>query len=35
MLENLVKEYKKMQNKYGDQNLDSITFGGCKNNPEI
>ena len=35
MLENLVKEYKKMQNKYGDPNLDSITFGGCKNNPEI
>lgn len=35
MLENLVKEYQKMQNKYGDPNLDSITFGGCKNNPEI
>lgn len=35
MLENLVKEYQKMQDKYGDPNLDSITFGGCKNNPEI
>ena len=24
-----------MQLLYGDKNLDSITFGGCKNNPEI
>ena len=35
MLEELEKEYQKMQIKYGDKNLDSITFGGCKNNPDI
>ena len=35
MLEDLVKEYQKMQNKYGDKNLDSILFGGCKENPDI
>jgi len=35
MLEELVKEYSKMQTKYGDPSLDSITFGGCKNNPDI
>lgn len=35
MLEDIEKEYKKMQKKYGDPKLDSITFGGCKNSPEI
>lgn len=35
MLEELVKKYNTMQNKYGDKNLDSINFGGCKKNPEI
>ena len=35
MLEELEKEYERMQNKYGDKNLDAITFGGCKENPEI
>lgn len=35
MLEKIEKEYKRMQKKYGDSNLDSITFGGCKTNPDI
>lgn len=35
MLEEIEKEYVKMQNKYGDKSLDSITFGGCKNNPDV
>ncbi len=35
MLEEIEKEYIKMQKKYGDPKLDSITFGGCKENPEI
>lgn len=35
MLTEIENAYKKMQNKYGDPNLDSITFGGCKNNPDI
>jgi len=35
MLEELEKKYQEMQNKYGDPNLDAITFGGCKHNPEI
>lgn len=35
MLDTIEKEYIKMQNKYGAPNLDSITFGGCKNNPDI
>lgn len=35
MLEEIEKEYIKMQEKYGDPNLDSITFGGCKDNPDI
>lgn len=35
MLNELEKEYQNMQIKYGDPNLDSITFGGCKNNPDI
>lgn len=35
MLEELVEEYNKLQKKYGDPSLDSITFGGCKNNPDI
>lgn len=35
MLEELEIEYKKMQNKYGDKKLDAITFGGCKNTPNL
>jgi len=35
MLEELEKEYQKMQLKYGDKTLDSITFGGCKDHPDI
>ena len=35
MLEELEKEYQTMQNKYGDKSLDSILFGGKKNNPDI
>lgn len=35
MLEELEEKYKKMQNRYGDKNLDSIMFGGCKENPDI
>ena len=35
MLDELVIEYNKLQKKYGDPSLDSITFGGCKNNPDI
>lgn len=35
MLEELEKKYRKLQNKYGDPSLDSITFGGCKENPDI
>ena len=35
MLDELVVEYNKLQKKYGDPSLDSITFGGCKNNPDI
>ena len=31
----LCKEYDKLQFKYGDKNLNSIYFGGCKNNPDI
>lgn len=35
MLDSLVKEYEKLQEKYGDPSLDSITFGGCINNPDV
>lgn len=35
MLEELMIEYQKLQTKYGDKNLDSITFGGCTKNPDI
>ena len=35
MLEKLDKKYQQMQKEYGDSNLDAITFGGCKNNPDI
>jgi len=35
MLTEIENEYKKMQEKYGDPSLDSITFGGCKKNPDI
>ena len=34
-LEELTKKYNKMQTKYGDKNLDAITFGGLSNNPDI
>lgn len=35
MLEELEKKYAKLQKKYGDPELDSITFGGCLDNPDI
>lgn len=35
MLNEIEIEYQKMQKKYGDPELDSITFGGCTNNPDI
>ncbi len=35
MLEELEKKYQKLQKKYGDPSLDSITFGGCKSNPDV
>lgn len=35
MLEELVKKYNKLQKKYGDPKLDSITFGGCLENPDV
>lgn len=35
MLEELEKKYAELQVKYGDPSLDSITFGGCLENPEI
>lgn len=35
MLEELVKKYDKLQKKYGDPKLDSITFGGCLENPDV
>ena len=34
-LEELKKEYDKLQPIYGDENLDSIYFGGKDNNPDI
>ena len=34
-LEQLKLEYDKLQNKYGDKNLDSINFGGCTDNPDV
>lgn len=34
-LEELKAKYDKLQNKYGAKELDSIYFGGCKNNPDI
>ena len=34
-LEQLKKEYDKLQLKYGDKDLDSIYSGGCDENPEI
>lgn len=34
-LENLKKEYEKMQQIYGDKALKSINFGGCTENPDI
>ena len=35
MLEKLEEEYRRMQDKYGDSSLDSITFGGCFNAPDL
>lgn len=35
MLEKLEKKYAKLQKEYGDPNLDSITFGGCLENPDV
>ena len=35
MLEELAEKYQRMQQKYGDKNLDAITFGGDTNHPEI
>jgi DNA polymerase len=35
MLEELEIKYRKLQKKYGNPNLDSITFGGCKENPDV
>ena len=34
-LDNIKKEYKKMQKIYGDHSLEPIYFGGCCNNPDI
>ena len=34
-LENLKKEYEKMQQIYRDKTLKSINFGGCSKNPDI
>lgn len=34
-LEDLNKEYDKLQRKYGSRDLDSIYNGGCDNNPDI
>lgn len=34
-LEDLNKEYDRLQKKYGAKELDSIYNGGCKNNPNI
>lgn len=34
-LENLAKEYDKLQSKYGAKELNSIYNGGCSNNPDI
>lgn len=35
ILEDLKKDYDKLQNKYGAKELDSIYNGGCTNNPDI
>lgn len=35
MLDELIDEYNKLQLKYGDENLDAITFGGCLENPDV
>lgn len=34
-LEDLKKEYDKLQLKYGAKELDSIYNGGCEENPDI
>ena len=34
LLEELKKEYDKLQIKYGEKDLNSIYFGGCTNNPD-
>lgn len=35
MLKEIIKEYDKLQKVYGDPSLDSITFGGCLEEPDI
>lgn len=34
-LQELTKEYDKLQKKYGARELDSIYFGGCSKNPDL
>lgn len=34
-MEDLKKEYDKLQIKYGAKELDSIYYGGCEGNPDI
>ena len=34
-LADLQKEYKRLQNKHGAKELDSIYYGGCVDNPDI
>ena len=34
-IEDLNKEYDRLQNKYGSKNLTPIYNGGCENNPQI
>ena len=34
-LEDLKDEYDKLQNIYGDKDLDSIYYGGCTSNPDV
>jgi len=34
-LDDINNEYIKLQNKYGDKDLDAVLNGGCKDNPEL
>lgn len=34
-IQDLTKEYDKLQKKYGSKNLNSIYNGGCENNPDL